>query len=62
MRGMTNLDYIRTLSAEELADLLYDYWLPRGQYVWSDSRKGLVKVLGEKYFEVVLESEIKKIN
>ena len=48
---MTNLEWIRTLSAKELSDLLYDYWLPRGQYVWTDSRKGLVKVLDEKYLE-----------
>ena len=48
---MTNLEWIRTLSAKELSDLLYDYWLPRGQYVWTNSRKGLVKVLDEKYLE-----------
>ena len=48
---MTNLEWIRTLSAKELSDLLYDYWLPRGQYVWTDSRKGLVKMLGETYLE-----------
>ncbi len=48
---MTNLEWIRTLSAKELSDLLYDYWLPRGQYVWTDSRKGLMKVLGENYIE-----------
>lgn len=48
---MTNLEYIKTLSAEELADLLYDYWLPKGQYVWTDSKKGLIKVLGEKHHE-----------
>ena len=49
--GVTNLEWIRTLSAKELSDLLYDYWLPRGQYVWTDSRKGLVKMLGENYLE-----------
>lgn len=48
---MTNLEWLKTLSAKELSDLLYDYWLPRGQYVWTDSRKGLMKVLGEKYLE-----------
>ena len=55
---MTNLDYIRTLSAEELSDLLYDYWLPRGQYAWTSSRKGLVKVLGEEYLEEYLKEVI----
>lgn len=48
---MTNLEWIRTLSAKELSDLLYNYWLPRGQYAWTDSRKGLIKVLGENYIE-----------
>ena len=48
---MTNLEWIRTLSAKELSDLLYDYWLPRGQYAWTDSRKGLIKVLSGNYIE-----------
>lgn len=48
---MKNLEWIRTLSAKELSDLLYDYWLPRGQYAWSDSRKGLMKVLSENHIE-----------
>ena len=39
---MTNLEWIRTLSAEELADWVYDEWLPRLQYRWSSSRGGLI--------------------
>ena len=39
---MTNLEWIKTLSAEELADWFYDEWLPRLQYRWSSSRGGLI--------------------
>ena len=39
---MTNLEWLKTLSAEELADWLYDEWLHHLQYRWSSSRGGLI--------------------
>ena len=39
---MTNLEWIRTLSAEEFTDWLYNDWLDRLQYLWSSSRGGLI--------------------
>ena len=38
---MTNLDWIRTLTATELSDWFYNEWLEHMQYVWSSSRGGL---------------------
>ena len=39
---MTNLEWIRTLSAEEFTDWLYNDWLDHLQYIWSSSRGGLI--------------------
>ena len=38
---MTNLDWIRTLTATELSNWFYNEWLEHMQYVWSSSRGGL---------------------
>ena len=48
---MTNLEWIRTLSAEELADWFYNQWLHRLQYRWSSSEGGLVVWLNEQRAE-----------
>ena len=39
---MTNLEWLKTLSAEELADWFYAEWLENMQYTWSSSQGGLV--------------------
>jgi hypothetical protein len=46
--NMTNLDWIRTLNAKELADWFYDEWIDRMQYKWSSSRGGLEHWLTEE--------------
>lgn len=38
---MTNIEWIKTLTAKELADWFYDEWLGHMQYGWSSSRGGL---------------------
>ena len=48
---MTNLEWIKTLSAEELADWFYDEWLRRLQYRWSSSRGGLIIWLKDRKTE-----------
>jgi hypothetical protein len=48
---MTNLEWIKTLSAEELADWFYDEWLSRLQYRWSSSRGGLIIWLKDRKTE-----------
>ena len=48
---MTNLDYIRTLSAEELAEWFYGEWLHHMQYRWSSSQGGMVIWLNEQRAE-----------
>ena len=48
---MTNLEWIRTLSAEELADWVYDEWLHHLQYHWSSSRGGLIIWLKDRKTE-----------
>ena len=48
---MTNLDYLRTMSPDEIADWLYIWWLPKGQYAWNSSRGALVKLLNDEYGE-----------
>lgn len=48
---MTNLDYLRTLSAEELAEWFYGKWLDHIQYRWSSSQGGLVIWLKEEQAE-----------
>ena len=48
---MTHLEWIKTLSAEELADWFYDEWLGRMQYQWSSSRGGLVYWLNSSQFD-----------
>ena len=49
----TNLDHLRTMTAEEIASWLYGYWLDRGQYVWNSSYLGLIKVLNDPYDEEI---------
>ena len=48
---MTNLEWIRTLSEEELADWFYDEWLHHLQYRWSSSRGGLIIWLKDRKTE-----------
>lgn len=48
---MTNLEWIRTLSAEELSQWFYDKWLARLQHMWSSSQGGLVIWLKEQRAE-----------
>ena len=44
---MTNLEWLRTLTAKELADWFYDEWLRQLQFSWSSSRGGLEHWLSE---------------
>ena len=39
---MTNLEWIRTLSAEEFTEWLYVDWIDRLQYLWTSSKDGLI--------------------
>ena len=48
---MTNLEWLKTLSAEELADWFYDEWLHHLQYRWSSSRGGLIIWLKDRKTE-----------
>ena len=48
---MTNLEWLKTLSAEELADWFYDEWLHHLQYRWSSSRGGLIIWLNDRKTE-----------
>ena len=48
---MTNLEWLKTLSAEEFADWLYDEWLHHLQYRWSSSRGGLIIWLKDRKTE-----------
>lgn len=45
---MTNLDWIRTLTAAELSNWFYNEWLEHMQYAWSSSRGGLEYWLSEE--------------
>lgn len=45
---MTNLDWIRTLTATELSNWFYNEWLEHMQYAWSSSRGGLEYWLSEE--------------
>lgn len=47
----TNLEWLKTLSAEELADWFYDEWLHHLQYRWSSSRGGLIIWLKDRKTE-----------
>ena len=47
-RAMTNLDWIRTLTAAELSNWFYNEWLEHMQYAWSSSRGGLEYWLSEE--------------
>ena len=48
---MTNLEWLKTLSAEEIADWVYDEWLHHLQYRWSSSRGGLIIWLKDRKTE-----------
>lgn len=54
---MTNLEWIRTLSAEDLSQWFYGEWLARLQYRWSSSQGGLVIWLKEQRAEQRGESD-----
>lgn len=54
---MTNLEWLKTLSAEELADWFYDEWLHHLQYRWSSSRGGLIIWLKDRKTEPLKGSE-----
>lgn len=41
----TNLEYLRTLSAEELADWLYNSWLSKQAKCYTNSHNGLIEWL-----------------
>ena len=45
---MTNLDYVRSLNSEELAETIFTIILPVGQ-TYSESRLGIAKWLDEKF-------------
>ena len=57
---MTNLEWLKTLSAEELADWLYDEWLHHLQYRWSSSRGGLIIWLKDRKTEPQTDCAWKK--
>lgn len=44
---MTNLEYLRTLSAESLSDWLYNSWLSKQAKCYINSHNGLIKWLKE---------------
>lgn len=46
---MTNLDYMRTMSADQIAKWLYGWWLPKGQYAWNTSVGALTMLLNQEY-------------
>lgn len=46
---MTNLEYLRTMSAEQITKWLYEWWIPRGQYGWNSSSGALTMLLNKEY-------------
>ena len=44
---MTNLEYLRTLSAESLSDWLYNSWLSKQAKCYTNSHNGLIEWLKE---------------
>ena len=44
---MTNLEYLRTLSAESLSNWLYNSWLSKQAKCYTDSYNGLIQWLKE---------------
>lgn len=59
---MTNFEWIRALSAEELSQWFYGEWLARLQYRWSSSQGGLVIWLKEQRAEQTENSSEKPNN
>ena len=50
---MTNIEWIKTLSAKELANWFYDEWLNNLQYTWNSSKGGLVYWLNQNRENVI---------
>lgn len=50
-RGMTNREYLATLSNEELSNVIYDVIVDRIGRRYSSSRQGVSQWLGELYRE-----------
>ena len=57
---MTNLDWIRTLTATELSNWFYNEWLEHMQYVWSSSRGGLEYWLSKERVADTPQTELPK--
>ena len=52
---MTNLEYLRMMSAEQITKWLYEWWIPRGQYAWNSSSGALTMLLNKEYGDIETE-------
>ena len=54
---MTNLEWIKTLTPEQITEVLYCYWLKHGQVKYNDASLGLIHELNMEHTDAA-EKEI----